>query len=1096
VASTVVAGWCARSAVQLAAQPAAQSAAPPAAQGLVRVVRNQPGESKALDVTADEVATWTEAGKRILLLKGNVWVEMGIVNARFSQGVIWVDLDRLKTTRIMPATVYGEGDVKVENGPQARSGPKALMDLNTRGQLVLKVRKKTVQQALPGDELYRRAMAESEAAAKPAPAGNPKTEIRNPSTPAPSSPIQRTVFEQGVPGPAVPPVAPVPGLPPGVAPPSPPTLQPPVPGVPVGPSSPPSPPVTPGPPPVMPPASGPPPANAPPPRTVQATPPKPAAPAPLRQFSIEPRRAGGFQLQRYVQDNGEEVMIITGGIILTVRGLDRIELLDMEADRLVVWTRGDVQQFLNKARAPDGATSREVEFFLAGNVEIRSKQGKDERRLIADEVYYDVGRNVAVALTADLIFRQPGMIDDIHLQADELHQLGPDNFEALQTTIFSSHTPGDPGLKVVMSHATLEHKRIPKKNILGRPVLDRKTGQPEDRPQDLVRGNNVFLELEDVPVFYLPIFQGDAEDPLGPIQGFGAGFNQIFGAQISTTLNVYNLLGIDPLPGTRWRMDVDYLSKRGPALGTEFDDGGNDLFGIPSKYAGLFKAYGIHDSGTDNLGGGRGPGDDHPEWRGRILFRENVFDLPYGFTVQTQVAALSDKNFLEQYFKVEFDSDINQETFLYVKQQQNDWAWILLAEPRIRNWVTESQSLPRADGYLIGQSLFDLLTYNAHASAGFFQFLPTNVPPPPVMTTQQARVNTGRFDLWQELSLPFYLGPVKFRPYAVVDLTDYTDDLTGQNTGRTYGGGGLMASMPLTRIYPGVQSTLFNLNGINHKIVLTANYYNAQSSEPFTRFPQLDPLEDDATEQAINDITPRQPGINPQNGLALSTLGQPDSLFNPQRYAIRQLVTNRIDTLDDIDVLQLDIRQRLQTKRGYPGQQHIVDWMVLDLSGSIFPEPNRDNFGQTLGFLQYDWLWNIGDRTALASSGWIDATDQNTDEFTIGAYLNRPDRTNFYLGYRQIDPIQSKAVTAAVTYVFSPKYATSLSSTYDFGTGQALSNSVVLTRMGSDLQVSLGFTYNVLQNNFGFVFQIEPNILAQLSKHPGMPAFGSNMLGR
>ena len=94
VASTVVAGWCARSAVQLAAQPAAQSAAPPAAQGLVRVVRNQPGESKALDVTADEVATWTEAGKRILLLKGNVWVEMGIVYARFSQGVIWVDLVR------------------------------------------------------------------------------------------------------------------------------------------------------------------------------------------------------------------------------------------------------------------------------------------------------------------------------------------------------------------------------------------------------------------------------------------------------------------------------------------------------------------------------------------------------------------------------------------------------------------------------------------------------------------------------------------------------------------------------------------------------------------------------------------------------------------------------------------------------------------------------------------------------------------------------------------------------------------------------------------------------------------------------------------
>jgi hypothetical protein len=207
-------------------------------------------------------------------------------------------------------------------------------------------------------------------------------------------------------------------------------------------------------------------------------------------------------------------------------------------------------------------------------------------------------------------------------------------------------------------------------------------------------------------------------------------------------------------------------------------------------------------------------------------------------------------------------------------------------------------------------------------------------------------------------------------------------------------------------------------------------------------------------------------------------------------------VDNRIDTLDDIEVLQLDLRQRLQTKRGYPGQQHIVDWMTLDLSASIFPHSNRDNFGDTLGFLEYDWLWNIGDRTALASTGWIDAVNQDAHEFTFGAFLNRPDRTNFYLGYRQIDPVQSKAVTAAVTYVFSPKYATTISSTYDFGTNQSLSNSLVLTRMGSDLQVSLGFTYNALQNNFGVVFEILPNLAANTAKRLGIPAFGSGILGR
>src|SRR5262249_52334206 len=157
-------------------------------------------------------------------------------------------------------------------------------------------------------------------------------------------------------------------------------------------------------------------------------------------------------------------------------------------------------------------------------------------------------------------------------------------------------------------------------------------------------------------------------------------------------------------------------------------------------------------------------------------------------------SALSDKNFLEQYFKPEFDQDINQETFVYVKQQQDQWAWTLLAEPRIRRWVTETEWLPRADANLIGQSFFDIFTYNAGASAGYAQLMPTQQPPPPVEITQQ-RDNTGRFDLMQELSIPFTLGPVRLVPYGVLDLTYYTEDLTGDDRGRLYEGGGLRGSI-------------------------------------------------------------------------------------------------------------------------------------------------------------------------------------------------------------------------------------------------------------------------------------------------------------
>src|SRR5262249_42641637 len=109
--------------------------------------------------------------------------------------------------------------------------------------------------------------------------------------------------------------------------------------------------------------------------------------------------------------------------------------------------------------------------------------------------------------------------------------------------------------------------------------------------------------------------------------------------------------------------------------------------------------------------------------------------------------------------------------------------------------------------------------------------------------------------------------------------------------------------------------------------------------------------------------------------------------------------------------------------------------------------------------------------------------------------LNRPDRTNFFIGYREIYPVNSQALTAAVTYVFSPKYSITASSTYDFGSNKALANSLVLTRMGSDLQVSLGLTYNAILNTFGVSFEIFPNLLPP-NRLPGLMGLSPNMVGR
>ena len=151
--------------------------------------------------------------------------------------------------------------------------------------------------------------------------------------------------------------------------------------------------------------------------------------------------------------------------------------------------------------------------------------------------------------------------------------------------------------------------------------------------------------------------------------------------------------------------------------------------------------------------------------------------------------------------------------------------------------------------------------------------------------------------------------------------------------------------------------------------------------------------------------------------------------------------------------------------------------MTLDLQATYFPRANRDNFGEHWGILEYDWLWNVGDRTALTSNGWFETIDNGPRVFNIGAILNRPDRSSFYLGYRHIDPLQSPTVVANVTYPLGAKYAVTASTVYDFG----VHNEHIafgLTRIGTDVQMTLGFSWNSLLNSFGVQFEIVPNLMA------------------
>ena len=591
-------------------------------------------------------------------------------------------------------------------------------------------------------------------------------------------------------------------------------------------------------------------------------------------------------------------------------------------------------------------------------------------------MYYDVQRNVAIALNTQIEFQAPPQFqipDPIVFRAEEVVQHAENQYEMLRGEVFSSKLPSDPGLKVYFAHGTIENLQVPRVSTFGLPIGNRQTGEQDIEREMYFRGNNVFFELENIPFFWSPYLAGNLLNPLGPVEDLTFGYNQIFGLEFGTTLNVYDLLGIQPYEGTKWRLHFDGLTARGPAVGSTFDFGGKEPFGLPKGiYDGTASVYAIYDDGYDVLGGGRGGGIEIPTWRGRALWREGAYDLPYGFQVQSQFSFLSDRDFLEQYFWKEFVTDVNQDSYLTVKQQQDNWAWAANIEGHVdQNWMTYSDRLPELTGHIYELPGIDqYVTYMGSASLGYYQLRPTTVdisPPTSYFGTDQ-NINTGRLDLNQEVDVPFAAGPVKIVPYGILDLTEYTQDLAGNEVGRVWGAGGVRASIPFSRIYPDVESELFNVNGINHKIVFSSNFFYSRTNVRFMDLPQIDRLNDDATDQSIRDIHPFENSLLPGGpGQLLS--GYP--LYDPQLYAVRALILNRIDTLDDVEALQLDVRQRWQTHRGYPGNEHVVDWMTLDLSATYYPNAG-DNFNNNFAFLQYDWMWNIGDRLTMTSTAWVD----------------------------------------------------------------------------------------------------------------------------
>lgn len=801
------------------------------------------------------------------------------------------------------------------------------------------------------------------------------------------------------------------------------------------------------------------------------------APGPIgirRHVTISPRFLGESFVARGEVSQAtvpaEYIITVTGGVKIVVDnvplqidGQILLTRVDLTADRAVIWTDADR---LGELGGFDIDADTPFQVYLEGNIVAR--QGLNEVR--ATHAFYNVNERRGLLMNAEVRTFIPEYEGTLRLRAAEVRQFSETSFHA-RNAWFTTSEFGHPKYRVEASDVYLEERVVPG----GRP--DPETGLPDNGIMWLTSVNNRLI-VEDVPLLRFPYISGPAEDPNIPIRELNVGYSGMFGWEINTLWNMEGLLGLELPAGANWDLELDYLSKRGPAIGTEGEyDLFGSFFGAPARYQGLGDIYYINDTGTDNLGLGRrelAPINDN---RGRVKW-QNRIDLPASSWITTEVGYIfnDDRNFLEQYFEGEWDTGKDQETLVTANQQLENLTASLMFRGRVNDFSNQTDWLPKADLTILGEPLFGTpVIWSSHSSVGYGNVKPAEAPPDPMADPFQPLgyyqdvagvVAMSR----HELSLPFNVGAVKVVPYALGEAAYWEEDVTRDQLTRWYGGAGVRASVQFNKVMPQVRSRVLGLNGLAHKMNFDVDYFFAESSADLAQVAQYNEFDDDAQERFQERFIPLEYG------------GALPAIYDPRTYAVRAGAGTGVtvpyhELVDSQHVVRLGWHHRWQTKVGPPERQRIIDWMELDLGAALFPDPDQDNFGEELGLLSARYAWHLSARTSVLANAIYDVFDGGQEVWNVGVLSQRSARGSVYVGFRQVQTsaVDSQLLTGSFSYVLTPKkWITTFGTSFDVAEGLDRGQSLTVTRIGEYFLLHFGAAYDRSRNNVGVALSLEP----------------------
>jgi len=489
-----------------------------------------------------------------------------------------------------------------------------------------------------------------------------------------------------------------------------------------------------------------------------------------------------------------------------------------------------------------------------------------------------------------------------------------------------------------------------------------------------------------------------------------------------------------PLHDLEFYLNLDYLSKRGPAFGIDSE---YDLWRQGKDARGELDSYFVpndtgHDISDYDLG-------IKNRYRVKYFHQQR---MPDGWELDLEFNKYSDRGFQEEYFEQEYLEDKRPETRAYLKRGARTWAWYLEGVFRTDDFRDQTEYLPRTGintfseslpGGLLWESAHELAYIRGlfskvrarsyHTPADIFsKQLANNAYDFPQALTLREEMSHNqrilRFHSYNRVSRPFDVGFLSIEPWVGMNQTLYertlpeptlyplrADEHHNQWRGQFLSGVDLACEF--WRVYDDVQNETFELSGLRHIITPEIRYISAN-----------------------------RPTV------------AADKLYD----------FDNTDNLAPLDRISFGLRNQLQTHR----DGSVVNFVDLDMNIYAYPNANRDGpadesrwpgrrRGNDFSDLDIDLQVRPWRKTRLFANADVDLNEITHSApgdwrtLNVGVATRPSDRWELFVGNRYEEHVAS-TTTLGFTFELTKKWTLLVTQEYDWRAAEAYDSELIFRR--------------------------------------------------